>query len=361
MSRQTILSILVILLPVAAFGQSNCAAYMPHPDDKIEKYCIDITDAGPPQDGAVWSLSGKQIGNRKIQQSFRSVGDTVPCMVSTERQCLTYLCDADGCVYEKGCEDNTQRTVYGTMPLYMPHALHYGYTKSGIMHGIGSYCDRLQTASHGTWTVACDARGTIVTPEGDSIRNVLRVHSTRHVTTAFHAKADSLGHTAIRDTAKAIATSDAIIESYRWYVDGYRYPMLELCVLRSGDSGASVGSAYYTPIETLEQYRGSNDTSTFAQADGNDSHNVATDGPDFKYQISNNTESRKITVHHSSQSPYDVTAILADIRGIVYQTVSHKGCTEGSLSLNYGGLPHGQYVVYIRNGINVFAEKFNNQ
>ena len=35
--------------------------------------------------------------------------------------------------------------------------------------------------------------------------------------------------------------------------------------------------------------------------------------------------------------------------------VSHRCYTEGSLSLNYSSLPHGQYVVYIRNGINVFA------
>ena len=65
-----------------------------------------------------------------------------------------------------------------------------------------------------------DAEGKIINCEGDTLNNVIRVHTTRLNSISMHTLSDTL----LADTSHIKLE---IEERYEWYVKGYRYPMYE--------------------------------------------------------------------------------------------------------------------------------------
>lgn len=353
---------IICLLTCPAFGQTYNSGHCPQPNDEIARHAISMSDAGPSGRNAIWSLADMRVDSRKTVLAFSQSDDTIPCTVSSECAHVTHLQPFPDGLYERNVENHLQKTAYDSLPLAIPSTLRYGDIHSGTISGNGVYCDRMDTKCHGTWRIECDGNGTLVTPDGDSIRNVLRLHSTRNVTTTFYPRNGAEQASTPHGATRVVSTSSTIAETYTWYSSEYRYPILELRLLRPSGSSSCAHTAYYTPTDVLEKHRTTDGLAGYEpQPDGNRTDGATADGSDFNYCMSNDTGSHRLAISYSSERQYDVKAVLADIRGIVYRTASHVGCTEGTLTLYYGGLPRGQYIVYINNGMNVYAEKFNNK
>ena len=155
-----------------------------------------------------------------------------------------------------GFENHTTLVSYDQPEAYLRFPLHYGDSIEGYFHGLGKYCDRLGMRHYGRYKTKADATGVVVLAEGDTLRNVIRLHTERTMAAEMMPieLLDSLGAYTHDSIDLHIAADTALVrmDIYRWYAEGYRYPVLETRVRRDG-SGEQVlaEAAYYYPPSAL--------------------------------------------------------------------------------------------------------------
>jgi hypothetical protein len=76
------------------------------------------------------------------------------------------------------------------------------------------YSQQVLISTHGNTQAEADACGTIILPGNDTLRHVLRIHSTQTFLSDTIASMDSID-------------VDTQIDTYKWYARGYRYPVFE--------------------------------------------------------------------------------------------------------------------------------------
>ena len=86
-------------------------------------------------------------------------------------------------------------------------------------HLEGVYSNSSKILSSGTIKIKADAYGKIILPEGDTISPVLRVKTTQTICRSMRS---SIYKDSIRPNVQ-----DKVIETYKWYAKGYRYPVFE--------------------------------------------------------------------------------------------------------------------------------------
>ena len=139
---------------------------------------------------------------------------------------------------------------------------------------------------------------------------------------------------------------------YRWYAEGYRYPVLEATVVSSGDEKLSEEMFYCAP-DTEDQLALDEENkqirSRLSADDGYNSANATGShdqgSPHFSYQFSQNEEGQSVTVSYTAPSYIKVSALLTNNQGVVYRQASKMDGTP--ITLSNGSLPRGQYILYI--------------
>jgi hypothetical protein len=130
----------------------------------------------------------------------------------------------------------------------------YGDSLSAPFHGTSQYCERTYAQVYGLSSVKADASGTMVTPEGDTLRHVLRVHVLRtegtlplpvYTEPAMRLLLDSLpAFTADSVYARLQRGSDMrTTDACYFFAEGYRYPILTITTTDHGES--SFTEAFY--------------------------------------------------------------------------------------------------------------------
>lgn len=148
----------------------------------------------------------------------------------------------------------------------------------------------------------------------------------------------------------------------RYYAPGYRYPILETTEIGPDDGNVFapyLSTAFYAAPD--EQEKLARDTENIALRmmahDENENNGDITSG--FNYTLTQLADSRLLTVDYNLETSATLRLLVCDAKGIVYSQVTQqaeKG--TGSISIGYGGLPHGQYILYIEVMGERFAEKF---
>ena len=338
----------------------------PCPCDILQKYALqDAGCVGHGETGknAVWNFFGMRTTENPTLQSFRMSNDSVPRVVSTERGNMRYLIVGEECIRDAGFENNTIKVLHDIQPMTLMLPLEYGGRSEGLFHGKVEYCDKLKLLTFVTWQLACDAEGSLTLPDGDTLCGVVRVHTSRTIyCTPFDADEPQAEASPSEERIRSLMSAGcpyATIDEFKWYSPQFRYPVVEISEYRHSGQGNPIVSAYYIPVDRQLELAGSDLYRNAGNADGERRADGA-HGSEFKYTISNNQNAENITVHYvGSERAYDVTVILADISGIVYQSRSQKGMSEGEITIDCSGLRRGQYVVYVKNGVDVYTEKIS--
>ena len=146
-----------------------------------------------------------------------------------------------------------------TYPLLCGHAQAGAFWGEGNV-GYGEYIKNAGFSSSNAQTV-----GTLITPDCDTLKNVLQVLRHRSGTTqisnsfdeSFYSTKDSL--LLSNDSISHWLKNDSIthsIEKWQWYARGYRYPIIEMCKYRifvHGTPSDSIVAAYYFPTYRQEK------------------------------------------------------------------------------------------------------------
>jgi len=134
-------------------------------------------------------------------------------------------------LFEAGYEGPHNRVHYSQPPLLMKFPMEPETEYRSDFSGRGIKDERQATVRYGTVTVTLDAFGELILPSGDTLPSVVRVHERkeekiRHE--SLHGRFD-IAATVDRDSLERLGEPDDLIttDTYRWYEEGYRYPVFE--------------------------------------------------------------------------------------------------------------------------------------
>ncbi len=357
-----------------ATAQVSFQANAPRNGDNVVRNTISLTSPGQCSDFAIWDLSDMETGSKKhvMRHVKPKVNGDSLCVYDAGTRYVLELREDGASV--AGYENRDVRLTFDSPVKVLRFPMEHGDSLGGSFHGSGIYCDRWRLRQFGFWTLRADAKGRVVMPSGDSLA-VIRVHlqkrtsnryypmdSARSVLTAFNV--DSILHYQETDTAVMVC------DEYRWYARGYRYPVLEYrSVHMESRPGVKTSVAYFCPPENQEKLPLDEENTKIRENDretgegGNGKHDSGdgADGNGFGYCFSQDGVGKRVNISYTADSPVSVKAILASTIGIVYKTETSGKGTTGDITIDYGDLPHGQYIVYIKTAGEIHTEKFNHK
>lgn len=141
------------------------------------------------------------------------------------------------------------------------YPFHYQDSLESFYYGEGKYSDKLAFISQGRVNVKADAWGTMLLPGNDTLKNVIRVYLQKDICERISINDSILlkihGDRSILSDEKIQShlLNDTImlrLKDYRWYAEGYRYPVFEtVCceTFRLGIPIAYYTTAFYYPPE----------------------------------------------------------------------------------------------------------------
>jgi hypothetical protein len=239
--------------------------------------------------------------------------------------------------------------------------LEYKQTHARNYSAEGLYCERTPLYIEGNNEITADAYGMMVLPDGDTIRNVLRTKSTQNIIEWSTQQSDSL----LQSTESV--KQDTLymrIETYRWYVKGYRYPVFETIRTFNTVDGAETryfSTAFFYPPQ--EHYYLSDDPENLAELfDGEDPENpepgLKPNPTDvFSYNFYPNPVINTLTVEYYTAESTDVEIGIFDIQGKL-QHSERKPRQTGihALTVDMQNYAKGNYVLKITAGENTISE-----
>lgn len=355
---------LLMLLPISQDGVSQTST--PASDEvTLVKYPIVFTNLiDRSGDGCVWDLSRNEVVDQPITQTINVVHDSIPLIYSSERGMLSCFQKVREGILEKGYENNMVRMTYERRPLQVMLPLKRGDVFRGLYSAIGTYCDKVKMRVFGTFETRTAGTGIIILPNGDTLRNATCVTCEKSESVLFYPR--------YVDLKSWYFTQDSILKHYVdsalpytltervfLFVRGIPYPVITYAY--SSSPGPNIRQGFYYPPE--EQPSSASLLTEVVPGDCFDESPAPESYHDigFKYKFTADAATHKVVVDYTCESPCSVSVLLCDAYGVLYRQQERHGDTAGEISIDYGSLEKGQYVVLIKCGMDSYAEKFNHQ
>lgn len=355
--KKVLLSIILLVICQTISGQQlNQQTNHYRSGDMLEKKQVAVKDFCLNANSGVWSLEDADISKKSYQTEFTTEHDTIMML---ERGCRTYYNIGNGAVNIIGSENAQELISYDMPETWLKFPMYQGDSISGYFNGTGKYCDHLFMRRFGTYKTKADAVGKLVLPEGDTLRNVIRLHTERYVGTIVTPidtiktdipvfSVDSIIAHMIPDTARVCE------DVYRWYAEGYRYPVLEATTLHMGSTALSK-EVFYFPPEMQEQLALDEENKRIRkqvadqQAAWNQGDNTS------------NSAQQPISINDVTVNGQTAVAIFklaedADVKGLVctisgmvlrQQSQHFEAGTNCQMDIDCNSLRKGEYVLYL--------------
>ena len=378
--KQVVIFSMIIMMPTAGSAQrvlqASTNAYQN--EDKMVKQQISYPKRISGE--KCHDVSEAEVLNKKYMVRYHVKNDSFPNRLTCIENGTLYHYDLRGDqVLIGGYQNRMTQVEYDKAETYLKLPIALDDSLTGYFHGRGTYGGKLALRNYGWYKTKAEALERIVVAEGDTLDNVLRLHTERKISSQYYPieladsllpfKEDSVKEYLRKDTAVIKTTID------RWYAPGYRYPILET---RKTEESRNVPlltqTLYFPPSEQQEQLQGdvANETvrmnlaaermaKTLWQADFEGSlDGKRLIGNDFAYDILQDDGSNVIIINYNARHDVKVVALVASTQGYVYKRAEQQ-CEAGTgqFSLNCTGLRNGQYIIYINVDGNQYAEKVN--
>lgn len=269
---KTLIVLLLVVIPLQLSAQFslNRMSNLPRNGDYIVKQQVKYKSPGAKGVGGLWDFSEQEPINENYKLKYVAPKLGADSIVGIEHRTMYYYQIVSDSLLLLGHENPTTRICYRKPETLLVFPLLYGRSFTDYFDGIGIYCNRLGSQLFGKSIVEADATGMMILPGGDTLRNVLRVHTVKKVVEKM--KPISIDGTIMGDTIQFSHYRDSIdyylatdsgrleINTWRWYADGYRYPVFETTqsmVYNMGNSYEHFATSFYYPPN--EQYYGLDD------------------------------------------------------------------------------------------------------
>ena len=373
----------VLSFQLSAQATLNSSCNLPRPGDRLVKQQVDYKAPGGKGVGVVWDFSDQTPLNDHYELNYRSLDVHSDTLVGTEHRTMYYYHLRGDSLYSLGYENPTTLITYRKPETLLVFPFTYGRTFTDYFEGTGSYCSRLDIHVQGKSQVTADASGMLVLPGGDTLRHVLRVHHRKRMvesmepfTPGSSLRADTVPFVLDRDSIDWYLANDSSslqVDTWRWYADGYRYPVFESVegsVCRQGSESPYFATSFYYPPH--EQYYALDDDSDNRERrDGfvakeysvSNGHGEDGNGKDYSderisYGISIDAQG-ELKIDYLLNESADVLIGLYDLQGRQLSDVRRQEKTVGRYTetLSLADFPDGEYLLRLVVGGKTYGEK----
>ncbi len=338
-----------ILNGVAEVAFVSKSVHSPIKDSDINRYEIRFDSIGESGQAVIWDFSHMQKGESNTIR-FKSLNNSQSKKYENERLSRFLL-----------NEDTLLRTSYfdagEKLDFILPekrivYPMVYGDSITDLFFAEGNFGKTNYLRNAGILTVVANATGTLISPDNDTIKNVIRVHSHKHAgilltDSDFKLSFFATGDSSLLSSDNILHTvaSDSITEIYdqwQWYSTNHPHPIIEKTQIQVLHYGVLVDfseNAYYTSPTHQEYIEPDNEEILIAE-ERTKQHNAASQKP---RRVSNNGSSS--SAYHSS-GKQQISTIGNTVTFDIYPTIVNR-----SVSINCNGQPdHASISIINANG-----------
>jgi hypothetical protein len=252
---------------------------LPRIEDEIIKQQVEYKDPGRSGDKVIWDFSKLQSINDEYSLVYSApglIGDSIYIMgmdtiqaedvengeliIGTEHYTMYYYRLSGNQLWTLGHENPTTLLQYTEPLLSSVFPVNFQDNHKEKYSTRGIYSSSQTFSSSGEVEIKADAQGMMILPSGDTLKQVMRVHSVQTIVQTG-ISGDSL-------------QSRSILENYKWYSKGYRYPIFETVRSYRTNEGAEsdlFGTAFFYPPQ--DHYYLDDDLENLSLLDENETTN----------------------------------------------------------------------------------------
>lgn len=338
--------------------------------DRLVKQQVEFKVSGQSGPNMFWDFSKQQAFNDHYELEHFGNEDSL-MVVQEDKTLYTYILSGDS-LWLSGFQDRTTRIDNQQPELQLVYPMRYGDKHISYFHGNGDYGNYLFLTSVGKTNVEADAYGAMLLPEGDTLPNVLRIHKVkdiyeRMVPYPFIQRYDTIYSADSIDFHLFTDTLLLQVETYRWYADGYRYPVFETVsnriIIRGKPMEHSHGAFYYKPLDQYYDLDNDPENQTIREEErerqsalrgrelfGNTGDN-GTKPPDapVSYNVALADDGNTLNLEYYLAEDADISILLFDMQGRQLSN-EHKGKQVAGVyreHLSLFGYQPGEYTLRI--------------
>ena len=310
------------------------------------------------KDGRIsWNID-KMEGQKKYVVSYIIQNDSFPNRLTGFEAGTQYNYEMkDNVVYIAGYRSRLTRMDFDEPEAYLHLPMALGDSIMGYYHGRGIYGDKLALRNYGWYKTKAENIGKLVMPDGNTLHDVLQVHTERTVSSQFFpiVKLDSL-KVFSEDSIRLYLGRDSTIYKAvidRWYAPGYRYPVLEKRVTKDYAQNRTLlnQTLYFPPSEQEIQLQGDTINEEVRKQLSDDHTCSASKSKDFHFEVNYDGERREIAVHYQTGYELRMSYALCSIDAFVIYQHPEQVVSPGAYSdlINVSTVKPGIYalVIYI--------------
>nr|WP_321374652.1 T9SS type A sorting domain-containing protein [uncultured Bacteroides sp.] len=350
-------------------------------EDVITKQQVKYKYPGRAGANILWDFSKQEAVNEKYKLSYIQ-SETDSAVTGCEHNTLYHYSLRNDSLYSLGYENPTTLINNQKPELLLTFPFSYQKRIEGYFYGTGNYCRRLDLTSQGKTVTWGDAYGMIILPNGDTLQHVLRVRSLKKIAEKMipFVQKDSIIQPVVNiDSINYHLNNDSVymqVETYRWYADGYRYPVFETVesiTFKNQTPFKHFNTAFfYSPdkhsylnddpdnmakLDEIEK-----DGKKSKNSSGGSNSNSSGNNPNkelINYNVIVEKESNRISIEYDLTQQADVTISLYDMQGrllVNYPKTNHpEGFYQEAIALD--GFQLGEYLLRIVVNDKVYGEK----
>ncbi len=370
--KKQCLTMAISILQLYTFAQVNgFTAHKYRIGDKIYRTTIENFNIENTDDSCFWDFSDIKTHD-SFSTEYASDYEHKDIIAKIYGNTRYYYSQDSVSINNTGYENNNISVEYDKPQTIILFPLLYGKKKEGIFHGSCMYCENTYSRIFGTYSIEVDGKGKLLLPEGKTIDEVYRVHTSKktHQTIYenIHTKSELeeyiyINHPFTDDRIKNIISNSknsvSCIEAYTWYAKDYRYPIIEAFVYGKKGNDINRSIAYYCDPEEQEKLYDTENEKIRKETNSKENKKNIEElrsekkGNSLQYNIITNRNNVII----KNQTDYEIYITVADSAGITYKSACGKPKSDSYLDITE--LKHGEYIIYIRIYDTIYTEKIN--
>ena len=372
MKRQ-IIFIFWSLTTVCSFAQVNYLHNHIRVGDEIIKQQVSYKDPGREGENVIWDFSRLSSINNDYSLTYNSVeseifnigNDTLlidktkeEIVVGIEHSTMYYYKQDSSKLSLLGYENPTTLVYFKEPSVQITYPFNLNKSFESNFKGEGNYSNRLKFAIEGNNQNKVDASGMMILPSGDTLRHTLRIKTIEQVKNTVFSGDEQSEH-------------DLVIERYKWYTKGYRYPIFETITTKSEKDSINneeFSSSFFFPPQDHYYLDYDKDNSLVLDSLWNDQNKkepneTIPDIPDqslnFTYNFYPNPVLTFLTLEYYLEKKSDVNISIFSISGKLLKTINKPNLVSGIYSeqIDFQSYSPGNYIISISTGRYVHSDK----